>query len=1123
MNRKPSSSSMDPSEKGLIGGTYQILYHGSASCKSEAIAGIKDAQAFLTGIHIQPTPISLELAIDGLYLNDKKNKELQRKIPTVNIYYVHVDASSGTLCVIENDGKMKHLLCHAFKLVKPKEMHDLVIILGEILKIFSSDLDLPANKKLFVKHCEKTCKDKKEIPMFLSNKGEKKQKYDTFWINELVVKRNAAEFTAEDGLKLLQGSTMHNEKPVIMTVYDRRITAINKISNDVCSEIACIEFISIKLLVNDTIIVVVGTAINQPGHLIVFGVKNPKVEAPNPSLRRTLFTVWQDAVAEQKKKLEAMETDAFLGKIQTTICCALLGQTPYPKEYKPNKATDKTDMIKVAFSMFKKDERKWVSVSVGTEGIVVYDSLKGEEIQRFSQKGIASHTALTGPLNEALYGYCIKDPRNGTYFALTLMLDEKLSGQLTAVMDSSAKPAQGLSGADDPFKAVGGRVPAPKDLFVRQIHRRHLRAVKPIGSGQFGQVYLAMQTVEKGSSSIEIKRAVKTLKGEVTEAARDEFVHEAEIMLKINHKNCVELIGVACQQRPWLMALEFLEYGDLLLVVKGCAQYKIEMTPAEQLYISWQPACGLAYLASRRLIHMDIAARNCLVGANNLVKISDFGMTKKLAGVNLEYVPTMSIKVPVKWCAIEILEERRFSEASDVWACGVLLWEILSRGMQPYEGILQANMAKYLKQGNRLIAPPLGYLPLYKIAQKCWNEKRSERPKFEAMAADIKKLLSSLMSLNPDLEIRDLANTVARKKDPTKEKSAAITKASMISMDDEPSSKADASPEAPAPARKPPSTPLPVTPAPAASSAGFFNVPGNKVEAKGGELSAADVGKRCVVSGYDCEGKLVFYGSGTTNKEVTCGVVLDRKIGRNNGTVRGVTYFKCEDGYGVMCNPEKITLLTDSVMLVSDPYAAPNLETKKSEDDGPDLTTKVTLDDDVPLSPPPPDDDEEEEPGDESKWVMGTDNDDLQEPDLQPPSSPGKGGEAALTKAMADMNMEDDDDGMKRRLSTVAPKRVLSAEDNAKLRKKMEADVAAKLTNDSSLSSSMRLAMQSQQDQAKKNWGTTSPGEVDPNILRSTFFKGGSDAEKPTGSAWFDEQKVEEKPAVQDDSGFGFN
>ncbi len=52
------------------------------------------------------------------------------------------------------------------------------------------------------------------------------------------------------------------------------------------------------------------------------------------------------------------------------------------------------------------------------------------------------------------------------------------------------------------------------------------------------------------------------------------------------------------------------------------------LTPGELLYICCQVAAGLEYLASQHFVHRDIATRNCLVGAQLIVKIGDFGMSR---------------------------------------------------------------------------------------------------------------------------------------------------------------------------------------------------------------------------------------------------------------------------------------------------------------------------------------------------------------------------------------------------------------------------------------------------------------------------------------------------------------
>ena len=86
------------------------------------------------------------------------------------------------------------------------------------------------------------------------------------------------------------------------------------------------------------------------------------------------------------------------------------------------------------------------------------------------------------------------------------------------------------------------------------------------------------------------------------------------------------------------------------------------------------------------LFFRDLAARNILVFNKNLVKISDFGLSRAL-GVGKDYYQTnfnVNLKLPIAWCAPECINFLKFTSASDVWAFGVTMWEMFSYGFQPW-------------------------------------------------------------------------------------------------------------------------------------------------------------------------------------------------------------------------------------------------------------------------------------------------------------------------------------------------------------------------------------------------------------------------------------------------------
>eukprot|EP00056_Hartaetosiga_gracilis_P012265 m.195286 g.195286 ORF g.195286 m.195286 type:complete len:270 (-) comp13663_c0_seq29:1321-2130(-) len=226
-------------------------------------------------------------------------------------------------------------------------------------------------------------------------------------------------------------------------------------------------------------------------------------------------------------------------------------------------------------------------------------------------------------------------------------------------------------GIDNPFQAVSLSDADISDLFPPHliINRKDINAIKILGAGQFGTVWLALHRIRTGESVAHKHRAVKLLRPGASELDQEDFIAEALTMSKLDHPNLVSLIGVCVSSVPWLVVLEFLRYGDLKTVLVASKEKGIKLGYAEQLFFAFQIASGMAYLASKRYVHMDLAARNCLLHTDNIVKVGDFGLTKQFdEGENFyKLKPNITAKLPAKWMAPESLERLVFSEATDVW------------------------------------------------------------------------------------------------------------------------------------------------------------------------------------------------------------------------------------------------------------------------------------------------------------------------------------------------------------------------------------------------------------------------------------------------------------------------
>uniref|UniRef100_A0A8W7P6X3 Tyrosine-protein kinase receptor n=1 Tax=Anopheles coluzzii TaxID=1518534 RepID=A0A8W7P6X3_ANOCL len=267
-----------------------------------------------------------------------------------------------------------------------------------------------------------------------------------------------------------------------------------------------------------------------------------------------------------------------------------------------------------------------------------------------------------------------------------------------------------------------------------QVARESLRLVKALGQGAFGEVYQGLYRHRDGDA-VEMPVAVKTLPEMSTGQAESDFLMEAAIMAKFNHPNIVHLIGVCFDRHPRVTepsCNDHIANNTFFLYSTYQQERPSPLTMKDLIFCALDVAKGCRYMESKRFIHRDIAARNCLLsskGPGRVVKIADFGMARDIYRSDY-YRKGGKAMLPIKWMPPEAFLDGIFTSKTDVWSFGVLLWEVFSLGLMPYTGLPNRDVMQLVTGGGRLDAPQGCPMAVYRIMAECWNPTPEERPTF---------------------------------------------------------------------------------------------------------------------------------------------------------------------------------------------------------------------------------------------------------------------------------------------------------------------------------------------------------------------------------------------------------
>lgn len=321
-----------------------------------------------------------------------------------------------------------------------------------------------------------------------------------------------------------------------------------------------------------------------------------------------------------------------------------------------------------------------------------------------------------------------------------------------------------LSHASDPTSPGGshGRVPSTShlnlDVKMWTVAFNDLQMERQIGEGSFGRVFLAKwnETLVAVKILTSVAPVDDTSALTLSNPILSSLAKESNMMASLRHPNVVGFLGV-CLEPPSIIT-EYCARGSLTDVLRGAktSKQKANMLDwSKRLNMALDAAKGMLYLHNHAppIVHRDLKTPNLLVDKHFRLKVSDFNLSKLVGD---ETVMSSMAATNPRWLAPEILGGNNASFSSDVYAFGVVMWELLTWEL-PWGVTNPWQVVTMVMEGGRLTVPPREQLPgpdtetfvglddYIELMRKCWSQIQEDRPSFQEIIASLRKILANTL------------------------------------------------------------------------------------------------------------------------------------------------------------------------------------------------------------------------------------------------------------------------------------------------------------------------------------------------------------------------------------------
>ncbi|XP_071510669.1 uncharacterized protein [Diadema antillarum] len=267
--------------------------------------------------------------------------------------------------------------------------------------------------------------------------------------------------------------------------------------------------------------------------------------------------------------------------------------------------------------------------------------------------------------------------------------------------------------------------------------------------GKFGETFFGKVLIGNQSLSVDVKK-------KPAPSERKKIMAELAVLGRLgHHSNILNLVGASTKLNTVYLVYEAMEPVQLDVFVQTIhdvhkpvklhvPDFDVTM-PLMPLLMQFaiDIASGLSYLSSKGVVHHSLGVRNIALTTDLVAKVTDFKVHRQmLTGRHSTYGHRSELEEGVtgnspstKWMAYESLVFNTYTDKSNVWSLGVMIWEIMSFGREPFEGFSDDDLARRLMEGYTLNQPDGCLDDVYEMIQSCLRLEAKERPTLRSFHA----------------------------------------------------------------------------------------------------------------------------------------------------------------------------------------------------------------------------------------------------------------------------------------------------------------------------------------------------------------------------------------------------